>query len=103
MSRVMTIYLIASLVILSVLLLFALVYAIVGRRFTDKIVGINMVGSLGVLATALLACLLDADYILDIALVFALLSFLTVVVLCRLVITDVRHNMHTGSEKEAEK
>ena len=83
MSRFMNIYLIAVLSILGVLAFLGLLYLVLGKRFTDKIVATNMIGSLGVNIIIILAVLLGADYILDVSLVFALLSFLTVIVLCR--------------------
>ena len=83
MSVFMQRYLIGALVILGVLLLLSLLYLVLGKRFTDKIVATNLMGSLGVNIIVILAVVLGADYILDISLVFALLAFLTVIVLCR--------------------
>ena len=85
MSLLMQRYLIVVLGILGVLVLLALLYAVLGRRFTDKIVAANMIGTLGVNMIVILAIFIDADYILDVGLVFALLSFLMVIVLCRFV------------------
>ncbi|MBR1457411.1 MAG: sodium:proton antiporter [Oscillospiraceae bacterium] len=83
MSLWMHRYLIVILSVLGVLVLFSLLYAVLGKRFTDKIVAANMLGTLGVNVIVILAVLLGTDYILDIGLVFALLSFLMVIVLCR--------------------
>ncbi len=83
MSLFMQRYLIGALVILGLLLLMSLLYLVLGKRFTDKIVATNLMGSLGVNLIVILAVVLGADYILDISLVFALLAFLTVIVLCR--------------------
>ena len=68
-----------------VLVLAALLYLVLGKRFTDKIVATNLMGNLGVNIIVILAVVLGADYILDISLVFALLAFLMVIVLCRFV------------------
>ncbi|MBR2562982.1 MAG: sodium:proton antiporter [Eubacterium sp.] len=75
--------LLIALAILGVLVFFALIYAAIGRRLTDKIIAINMIGTIGINMIVILALFLEADYILDIGLVFALLSFLTVIVFCR--------------------
>ena len=47
MSAFMQSYLLIALTVLSVLVLLALLYAVLGKRFTDKIVAANMIGSLG--------------------------------------------------------
>ncbi len=86
-STPMQTLLIGLLIILAALAIFALVYGIVSHRFTDKIVATNMMGSLGLNIIVIFAIYLGQDYILDIAIVLALLSFLAVVVLCR-VVTD---------------
>ncbi len=88
MSLFMHRYLVVILAILGTLTLLALAYAVLGKRFTDKIVAANLMGSLGVNLIVILALLLGADYILDIGLVFALLAFLMVIVLCRFVQND---------------
>ncbi len=85
MSLFMQRFLLFALGVLGALVLLALLYAVLGRRFTDKIVAANMIGTLGVNMIVILAIFLGADYILDVGLVFALLSFLVVIVLCRFV------------------
>ena len=74
MSLFMHRYLIVVLVILGLLVLASLLYLVLGKRFTDKIVATNLMGSLGVNLIVILAVVLGADYILDISLVFALLA-----------------------------
>ena len=86
--------------LLGLLVLLALLYAVLGKRFTDKIVAANMIGTLGVNMIVILALFLGADYILDISLVFALLSFLMVIVLCRFVQNKVLSIRREQSERE---
>ena len=86
--------------LLGVLILLALLYAVLGKRFTDKIVAANMIGTLGVNMIVILAIFLGADYILDISLVFALLSFLMVIVLCRFVQNKVLSLRREQTERE---
>ena len=102
MSLFMQRYLIVVLVILGILGLMSLLYLVLGKRFTDKIVATNLMGSLGVNLIVILAVLLGADYILDISLVFALLAFLTVIVLCRFVQNYTLHRQSGESTAEAE-
>ena len=72
MSRFMQNYLIVVLAALGALILFSLLYAVLGKRFTDKIVAANMIGSLGANIIVILAIVIGTDYILDIGLVVLL-------------------------------
>ena len=102
MSAFMQSYLLIALTVLSVLVLLALLYAVLGKRFTDKIVAANMIGSLGLNMIVILAIFIGADYILDIGLVFALLAFLMVIVLCRFVQNQVLGKLRESAEKTEE-
>ena len=97
--------LLIALIVLGALVLLALLYAVLGRRFTDKIVAANMIGTLGVNMIVILAVFIGADYILDVGIVFALLSFLMVIVLCRFVqnkILFIREEERERAKKEKE-
>ena len=105
MSPFMQKYLLITLGALGVLVLLALLYAVLGKRFTDKIVAANMIGTLGLNMIVILAVFLGADYILDVGIVFALLSFLMVIVLCRFVqnkILYIREEERAQAEKDKE-
>ena len=77
--------LIAGAVVIALLILAALVRAVIGPRFTDRIVAVNVISTLVIAEIVLLSVYLREDFLVDIALVFALLSFLAVVVVSRLV------------------
>lgn len=102
MSAFMENYLLIALSVLGVLVLLSLLYAVLGKRFTDKIVAANMIGSLGLNMIVILAIFIGADYILDIGLVFALLAFLMVIVLCRFVQNQVLGKLRETAEKTEE-
>ncbi|MDO4981941.1 MAG: monovalent cation/H+ antiporter complex subunit F [Eubacteriales bacterium] len=61
-----------------------LVYGVKAKRFTDRIVAVNIITTLSLNAICMLAIYLRQDYVLDIALIYALLSFTAVVVLAKL-------------------
>ena len=71
----------AVLVCLSVLTLFCLFRAIQGPRIADRIVSINMICTLTMTMICILAAMLGEGYLVDVALIYALLGFLAVVVL----------------------
>lgn len=76
----------ASAVLLAVLILVTLVRAVIGPRFTDRMIAVNMINTMAVAIIAILSVRLKEDFLVDVALVYALLSFLTVVVMARLVL-----------------
>ena len=73
--------LIAGAVVLALLGFAALIRAVLGPRFTDRIIAINMVNTMVVAMITLLSVYLQEDFLVDVALVYALLSFLMVAVL----------------------
>ncbi len=64
-------------------ILFALIRAIKGPRVADRIMGINMIGSMSLLAIAVVALMLKESWLLDVCLIYGMISFLAVVVLTR--------------------
>ena len=89
-------------VVLALLILATLVRAVLGPRFTDRIVAVNVIGTLVIAELMVLSVRLRADYLVDIALVFALLSFLAVVVASRLVIIRQRKRREDQRKKGRE-
>ncbi len=76
--------LLAVLLVLAALILAALVRAILGPRFTDRIVAVNAVNTMVTASICLLSRYLEADYLIDVALIYALLGFTANVLLMRL-------------------
>lgn len=76
-----------SLIVLGIGILMAMIRAIKGPRIADRVVAINMIGTMTMLAIAILALALDQSYLLDVCLIYVMISFLAVVVLCKIYIT----------------
>ena len=76
------------LLLLTAGLFFSLLRAIRGPRMADRILGINMTGSLTTAAIAVLAILLDQSWLLDVCLIYCMISFLAVVVLAKVAIAS---------------
>ena len=74
------------LAVLGVLLFLCLLRAILGPRIADRVVGINMIGTIVIMMIAILALMLGEGYLVDIAIIYAMLSFLAVVVLVKIYI-----------------
>ncbi|MEG1593136.1 MAG: monovalent cation/H+ antiporter complex subunit F [Oscillibacter sp.] len=88
-------------VLLALLILATLVRAILGPRFTDRMIAVNVINTLIIAEIAVLAVQLREDFLVDVALVYALLSFLSVVVVSRLVLTRRWKQMEKRKKAEA--
>ena len=69
--------------VLAIMLVFCLIRAVRGPRIADRIVSINMISTLSLAMIAILTRVLGESYLADVALIYALLGFLAVVVLCK--------------------
>ena len=90
MEQVRNGLLVASALVLAVLILAVLVRAILGPRFTDRIIAVNVINTLVVALLVVLSVWMSEDFLVDVALVYALLSFLAVVIAARLVLLKRR-------------
>ena len=90
----------AVLVVLSVLTLLCLVRAIQGPRIADRIVSINMISTLTISMICLLAIRQSQGYLADVALIYALIGFLAVVVLCKVYMGIVLEKREKQKEDE---
>ena len=102
MEQVKSWVLAAGAVVIALLILATLVRAVLGPRFTDRIVAVNVISTLVIAELMLLSVWLREDFLVDIALVFALLSFLAVVVASRLVIIRQRKRREDQRKKGRE-
>ena len=73
---------------LAILIFFSLIIAIKGPRRADRIMAINIIGSFSTAALAVLAIYLNESWLLDICLVYCLISFLAVVILTKISIIN---------------
>ncbi len=75
-----------SVIFLSVTIFFCLMRAALGPRFSDRIIAANIIGTKIILLIAVLSLIIGESYLADICLIYAVISFLSVVVLARSVI-----------------
>ena len=91
-------FLIAVVMILSILLFLCLIRAIIGPKIADRIVSVNMMGTITIVIIAVLTVLLDEGYLADICIIYAMISFLAVVVL-----TMIYMGIYNTRKEEGEK
>ena len=74
------------LIIFVVFLLICLIKAIIGPRVGDRVVATNMMGTMVMVIIGILAVKKKEGYLADICLIYAMISFLAVVVLTKIYI-----------------
>ncbi len=72
-----------AMIFLGVTVGFCLLRAILGPRFTDRIVAVNIVGTKVIILIGAFAVYFDQDYLMDICLLYGMISFLAVVILSK--------------------
>ena len=73
--------LIASMAILSISIIAIFLRAVIGPTVTDRIICINMIGTKIIIFICMVAALLRESYLIDVAIVYALIIFISIVVL----------------------
>ena len=77
---------IGVLIILALMLFVCLIRAVKGPRVADRLMAVNMMGTIVMVMIAVLALLLKEGFLVDICLIYALVSFLAVNVLAKVYI-----------------
>jgi len=83
-ARAYDMLLTGALAVLGILLFLCLIRSILGPRIADRIVAVNMVGTMTITIIGVLALKMKEGYLADISLIYAMLSFLAVVLLTRI-------------------
>ena len=74
------------LVALALCVVAVLIYILKAHLTVDRIIGINLVGTIVVMVIVVLTFLLGEDYLADIAIIYVVMSFIAVMMLCRIYI-----------------
>lgn len=72
-----------SLIVLAIMLLICLIKAVIGPRVGDRVICVNMMGTMVMVIISILALKMNEGYLVDICIIYAMISFLAVVVLCK--------------------
>ncbi len=86
------------LIILAVCFLLCLIRAVIGPRVADRIMAVNMMGTMVIVAISILAVMMQEGYLVDVALIYAMISFLAVIV-----ISKVYMGVYFEKQKKEEK
>lgn len=74
------------LAIFGVFMFICLFRAVIGPTTADRVISINMIGSIVIMLIILLSLMMNEGFLVDMAVIYALLSFLAVVILGRIYI-----------------
>lgn len=75
--------LLVTILILAVLIIISIIRSVLGPGISDRIIAVNMIGTIVIMLIAVLSLILDQNYLVDVCLIYAMISFLGVVVLCK--------------------
>lgn len=91
------------LVVLAIMLFACLIRAVRGPRVADRIVAVNMMGTMVMVMITVLSLLLGEGFLVDICLIYALVSFLAVIVITKVYVGVYRESqqaMQKGSVEQ---
>lgn len=88
----------AVLIVLAMLVILCLLRAIIGPRTADRIVSVNMMGTMVIVIIGILTVMMGEGYLADICIIYAMISFLAVIVL-----TKVYMGVYMEKKEAAEK
>lgn len=91
---------ITLLILLSFMLLICLIRAVRGPRVADRLMAVNMMGTMVMVMISILALMLKEGYLVDICLIYAMISFLAVVVLSKVYIGIYEEKHHQAKTEE---
>ena len=95
--------LIGIMFVYAVLVVLVLIRAVAGPRIADRIMAINMIGTIGIFLMAVVAVRLDEEYLLDICIIYAMISFLSVVILTKVYMGVHQENVLKKQKLERER
>ena len=93
---------ITVLIILSLMVFACLIRAIKGPRIADRLMAVNMMGTIVMVMIAVLALMLKEGYLVDVCLIYAMISFLAVVVLSKVYIGIYEEKRKTAEDSDAD-
>lgn len=88
------------LALLCALIIACFIRAVKGPSIADRIVAINMIGTQIIIMVGVLAMMLKVGFLIDISLLYAMISFLAVVVLCKVYMGVFLERQDQGRKEE---
>lgn len=77
-------FLLTCMIVTAALIILCLIRAVLGPRLTDRVPAVNMIGTMTIVEIAMFALYLRESYLFDVCLIYAMISFLAVVILTKI-------------------
>ena len=77
------VFLLWGMIIISILIIVAIIRSAIGPSMTDRVIAVNMIGTMTIALIAMLTIYMAEDYLADVCLIYAMISFLAVVILTK--------------------
>lgn len=103
MEEALSVFLTVIIIICCCLIFLALFKAIKGPTIADRLVAVNMIGTQTIIIIAILAVKLNEAWLTDIAVIYALISFVAIVVFTKIYIGEFREKNQEDPMDEEEK
>ena len=97
-----SVFFLLSIIVLAVLAVMGLVRAVVGPKLADRIMAVNLIGTMTIAIIAIISVLLGEAVLLDVALIYAAISFVSVIVLTKIYIGIYRERKFMLEKKSRE-
>lgn len=91
-----------AIIVLALLAVLCLIRAIIGPRVADRIVSINMIGTMVMVIIAILALKMNESYLIDISLIYAMISFLAVIVVSKVYVGVYIEHKKEGENEDGD-
>lgn len=92
--------LVGALIFLSICLVFSFIRSLIGPKVADRIVAVNMIGTQIILIICILAIYFKEGGLVDVALIYAMFSFLAVVLFSRIYIGVFNEKEYKKGEQQ---
>lgn len=102
LEQAYSIFFAVILVVLAVMMILCLIRAIIGPRIADRIVATNMMGTMVMVIIGILAVMLQEGYLADICIIYAMISFLAVIVLTKVYMGVYQEKKREKAKEETE-
>jgi multicomponent Na+:H+ antiporter subunit F len=98
-SELPNLVMLAGMGVMAVLIGLCLIRAVRGPRLTDRIVAVNMICTFVVISICMAAYYLQETFLIDIAILYALLNLATVAILTRVVVSHKREKQEKSGKE----
>lgn len=89
-----------ALIWFSILIFAMLIRSILGPRITDRILCINMIGTMVICCITILSRMLKESWLTDVALIYAMISFISVLILATIYIPEHKRRKGSGRSED---